>query len=110
MKGLRICIVFVAVLAVAAVLASPTHAQCTNLLTNPGFEDNGGSYDGWFTFGSGPNISLPTDDDIARTGIAAAKIYGEFSNCPIPIFDVGGFGQLFTPIVGLEYELSGYAL
>ncbi|MEJ2720975.1 MAG: FlgD immunoglobulin-like domain containing protein [bacterium] len=85
-------------------------AQCTNLLANPGFEDNGGSYDGWFTFGAGPQISTPATDNIFRSGSAAAKIYGEFTNCPsFPQFDVGGFGQAFTPTVGRVYELSGYS-
>ena len=45
--------------------------------------------------------TLPGDDDIARSGIAAAKLFGEFTNCPAPVFDVGGFGQAFTPMVGM---------
>jgi hypothetical protein len=109
MKSTGFFVAFAIALIAAASLVSPSHGQCTNLLTNPGFEDGGGSYDGWFTFGSGPNISLPGDDDIARSGIAAAKLFGEFTNCPAPVFDVGGFGQAFTPMVGMVYELSGYA-
>jgi hypothetical protein len=80
-----------------------------NLLVNPGFEASGGSYDGWTTFGNGPNISTPADDDIYRSGTAAAKIYGEFNGCPTPQFDVGGFFQAFTPTTGVEYEFSGYS-
>ena len=69
----------------------------------------GGSYDGWFTFGEGVQLSLPDGDNIIRTGCAAAKIYGEFTTCPgNPQFDVGGFGQAFTPTAGMIYELSGY--
>jgi hypothetical protein len=85
---------------------SPSFAQ-TNLLANPGFEDAGGSYNGWFSFGSGPNISTPADDNIMRTGVAAAKIYGEF-NC-ISYEPVGGFGQAFTPTAGKVYEFGGYS-
>jgi hypothetical protein len=98
-----------------AIVALPTFgsqafAQCTNKLTNPGFETGGGSYTGWFTFGSGTQLSLPSTDNIARTGVAAAKVFGQFTGCPsTPAFNVGGFGQAFTPIVGRQYELSGYS-
>jgi hypothetical protein len=86
-----------------AVAGSGSFAQ-DNLLVNPGFEASGGSYDGWFTFGSGPNIS----NDITRNGLAAAKIFGEFTGCPgSPQLDVGGFGQAFTPVAGMVYELRG---
>ena len=46
-------------LALVAVLAvgSPAFAQ-VNLLANPGFEDGGGSYNGWFTF---ENIFVPDE-------------------------------------------------
>ncbi|UCE02206.1 MAG: hypothetical protein JSW67_13285 [Candidatus Latescibacterota bacterium] len=82
----------------------------TNLLTNPGFEDGGGSYNGWTTFGSGPQISDASTDNIFRSGAAAAKIFGEFTDCPDnPQFDDGGFLQSFTPTPGMIYELSGYA-
>ena len=84
-----------------------------NMLVNPGFEDNGGSFDGWDTFGNGPNISTPADDDVYRTGQAAAKIYGEFANCDPPAqrdySGVGGFFQAFTPTAGKEYAFSGYS-
>ncbi len=98
-------------LLVAVALAMGTQAVAqTNLLVNPGFEDGGGSYNGWTTFGSGPNISTPDNDDIYRSGIASAKIYGEFSNCPdYPMFDVGGAFQAFTPTAGKEYEFSGWS-
>lgn len=97
------------ILAALVGVASPAWAG-TNLLANPGFEDAGGSYNGWtIFFGSGPNISTPADDNIFRSGSAAAKIYGEFSGCPIPNFDTGGFGQSFTPVAGQIYELSGYS-
>ena len=98
-------------LVVVLVLALATGAQAqVNLLVNPGFEANGGSYDGWSTFGSGPQISTPGTDGIYRTGIAAAKIYGEFTGCPDnPQFTVGGAYQAFVPTTGVEYEFSGYS-
>jgi hypothetical protein len=90
-------------------IGSDSFAQ-TNLLANPGFEDGGGSYNGWFTFGNGVQLSLPGGDDIIRTGSAASKVYGEFTNCPDnPQFDVGGYGQAFTPTGGKIYEFNGYA-
>jgi len=95
--------------ALACAIGSPSNAE-VNLLTNPGFESGGGSYAGWFTFGSGVQLSLPTGDNIIRTGSAASKIYGEFSGCPgSPQFSVGGYGQAFTPTVGKVYEASGYS-
>jgi hypothetical protein len=94
--------------AALVVLVSASFASA-NLLANPGFEDGGGSYNGWSTFGNGPNISTPDDDDIYRSGTAAAKIYGEFNGCPTPQFDVGGAYQAFTPTPGAEYEFSGYS-
>ena len=90
--------------------ATPTAAQ--NLLANPGFEEGGGSYDGWFTFGSGPQITLLGDaDDIVRTGFASAKIFGEYTDCDpgSGTFTVGGAGQSFTAVVGDVYEFSGYS-
>ena len=98
------------ILCLFAVTAVPSASQAqTNLLANPGFEDGGGSYNGWFTFGGGVQLSLPTTDNIIRTGVAASKIYGEFTGCPdAPQFTVGGYGQAFVPTVGKTYELSGY--
>ena len=90
-------------------IGSPAFAAGVQLLANPGFEDAGGSYNGWFTFGSGVQISTAADDNIFRSGVAASKTFGEFSGCPIPNFDVGGYGQLFTPTAGQDYEFSGYA-
>lgn len=82
----------------------------SNMLVNYGFEANGGSYDGWFTFGAGPQLSTPDTDNIARTDSTAAKIFGEFTGCPgSPQFDVGGFGQSFTPVPGKIYEFNGYS-
>ena len=93
----------------ALTIGTPALAQ-TNLLVNPGFEASGGSYDGWFTFGSGVQLSLPDGDDIIRTGYAASKVYGGFVGCPdSPQFNVGGFGQAFTPTVGLVYEATGFS-
>ncbi len=98
-------------LALLAVSAIGSQSFAQNLLTNPGFEDGGGSYNGWFTFGSGPNISTAADDNIMRTGVAASKLYGEFSLCDIggSAFDVGGYGQTFAPVVGNTYEFGGYS-
>jgi hypothetical protein len=109
MKRLRFGICFMITLVAVSAVGSQSFAQ-TNMLVNPGFEDGGGSYNGWFTFGSGPQISTSATDNIMRTGLAAAKIYGEFTGCPdSPQFDVGGFGQDFTPTVGWIYTLSGYS-
>jgi hypothetical protein len=81
-----------------------------NMLANPGFEDNGGSYDGWFTFGDGVQLSTPGDDNIIRRGSAASKIYGEFTDCPgSNYYKVGGYGQAFTPTPGMVYQFSGYS-
>lgn len=93
----------------AALFAAPAFAG-PNLLANPGFEAAGGSYTGWFTFGSGPQISTPLTDNIARSGSAASKIFGGFVGCPgTPQFNVGGYGQAFTPVVGRVYEFSGFS-
>lgn len=99
------------VLTIVAALAFGTHSSAqANMLANPGFEDGGGSYNGWDTFGSGPQLSLPGGDNISRSGVAAAKIFGEFNNCPeTPGFDVGGVFQSFTPTPGMECEFSGYS-
>ena len=99
----------ITICAVLALTGARAGAQ-TNLLANPGFEANGGSYDGWFTFGAGVQLSTPDTDNIIRTDTTAAKIYGEFTGCPnTPTFDVGGFGQAFTPTAGNLYELTGYS-
>ena len=108
MKHTRAFTLLVLTCAAVLVIGPQAFAGGVQLLTNPGFEDAGGSYNGWFTFGSGVEISTAATDNIFRSGVAASKTFGEFSGCPIPNFDVGGYGQLFTPIVGQEYEFSGY--
>lgn len=96
-------------LCAALLVVSPASAG-PNLLANPGFEAAGGSYTGWFTFGGGPQISTPATDNIARSGAAASKIFGGFLGCPgVPTFNVGGYGQAFTPVVGSTYELNGFS-
>ena len=106
LKNYRVLIVAATLL----LMAAGASAQ-TNLLVNPGFEDGGGSYTGWFTFGSGPNISTAADDNIMHTGDAASKIFGEFTLCDIggSTFDVGGYGQTFTPTVGQVYQFGGFS-
>ncbi|MDH3215507.1 MAG: hypothetical protein OEN01_04340 [Candidatus Krumholzibacteria bacterium] len=111
MKRLRHGIWLTLICVAAMAIGSPAFAQI-NLLVNPGFEDAGGSYDGWFTFGSGPTLSLPGDDNIIRAGVAASKIFGEFTGCPPPPpvpFHVGGYLQAFTPTPGNIYEFTGYS-
>ncbi|MBI5168390.1 MAG: T9SS type A sorting domain-containing protein [Candidatus Eisenbacteria bacterium] len=90
-------------------LAGATLAHASvNLLTNPGFDDGGGTYAGYFTFGAGVQMSTAATDNIFRSGVAAAKIYGGFNGCPnAPVFNVGGFGQAKTPVVGQTYSFSG---
>ena len=108
MKRFRSGVVSAAALLAVSLAGSPSFGQ-TNLLVNPGFEDGGGSYNGWFTFGSGVQLSTPGTDNIMRTGAAASKIFGEFTGCPVPNFDVGGYGQAFTPVPGQVYEFGGYS-
>ena len=109
MKRRRSGIFFIAFLAVALIVSAPLAAQ-TNLLVNPGFEDAGGSFNGWFVSADGAEISTSAGDNIIRTGLAAAKMYGEFSNCPgNPQFDVGVVGQYFTPTAGKIYQFDGYS-
>lgn len=107
MKRVFLITGLVAMIVAASAVVSPSFAG-GNLLVNPGFEANGGSYDGWLTFGSGVQLSLPAGDNIIRSGSAASKIYGEFTGCPPPNFDVGGYGQSFTPTPGLVYKFSGF--
>jgi hypothetical protein len=103
----------IALLAIASVavlaLSSPAWADGVQLFTNPGFEDSGGSFNGWTTFGAFA-LSTPGDDDIYRSGTAAAKVYGIGTACPIPVFDVSGVFQSSTTLtVGKEFEFSGYS-
>ena len=109
MRSICFRLLIAAVLLTVSAAGSQSFAQ-TNKLANPGFEDNGGSYNGWFTFGSNVTLSLPGGDNIIRTGSAASKIYGDFGGCPIPSFHVNGFGQAFaSPIVGNVFTLGGYS-
>lgn len=49
-----------------------------NLLSNPGFDDNGGSLAGWDDFGNAiPNVL--SDDGLANDGTHALKIFGQFN-------------------------------
>jgi hypothetical protein len=94
---------FLCCAAAILIMSAPANAV-TNLLTNPGFEDAGGSYNGWTTFGNGPNISTSANDSIFLSGAAASKVFGEGS----PGFSAGGYFQAFTPTAGKLYEFSGY--
>ena len=100
-------------LAASAVLLVPAAGLAgVNILTNPGFEAGGGSFDTWNAFGSGPSISNSSNDNIFRSDSSAAKVVGEFTNCNPGngAFTVGGFVQSHTPgAVGQIYEFSGYA-
>ncbi|MFC1800341.1 hypothetical protein ACFL2Z_05510 [Candidatus Eisenbacteria bacterium] len=109
MRGLLLRALLASALIAASAMGSQLFAQ-VNMLANPGFEESGGSYDGWFTFNGSVELSLPDGDNIIRTGSAASKIYGWFEGCPGPHgYNVGGYGQLFTPIPGMNYEFSGYS-
>jgi hypothetical protein len=109
MKGLVLRAFLVVALIFASAIGSQLLAQM-NMLANPGFEEGGGSYDGWFTFGGNVELSLPDGDNIIRTGVAASKIYGTFAGCPGPHgYNVNGYGQAFTPVPGKNYEFSGYS-
>ena len=49
-----------------------------NLLSNPGFDDAGGSLNGWSVFGNTiPNVL--TDSRLANDGTHALKIFGQFN-------------------------------
>jgi hypothetical protein len=76
-----------------------------NLLTNPGFEEG---YTGWTTFGTGPQLSTPSTDNIARTDTASSKVFGEYTGCPSGSFTAGGYFQEFVATGSLVYEFSGY--
>lgn len=92
-------------LTVALTSGTVSTAAGQNLLTNPGFET--GDYSGYFTFGAGVQMSTPETDNIALTGSFAAKVFGEFTGCPFPTFDVGGFGQSFAVVPGKVYDFRG---
>jgi hypothetical protein len=109
MKHMRSFTVLVLTCAAVLAIGPQAFASGVQLLANPGFEENP-EFTGWFTFGNGVQRSTPSGDNIARTDTAAAKIFGEFNGCPIPNFDVGGFGQAFPlPTAGRTYDFSGYA-
>jgi len=94
------------------VLSAAPAGAAQNLLVNPGFEANGGSYDGWTTFAqNGVQLSSASGDSIVHSGLEASKIFGEFTGCdiPIPQFDVTLYLQSFTPTPGLDYEFSGFS-
>jgi len=102
-------LVLIALACVALIaIGSPAFAAGVQLLSNPGLEETP-AFNSWFKFGNGVQWSTPSTDNIARTDTAAAKLFGEFNGCPIPNFDVGGFGQIFTPTAGQDYQFSGYA-
>jgi hypothetical protein len=108
MKGARKVIWF-SVIILLTLAFGTVGVAAANLLVNPGFEANGGSYDGWTVYATGAQISTPDNDDIYRSGTAAAKIYGEFTNCPeFPQFDDGVVFQNFPVSLGVDYEFSGY--
>lgn len=49
-----------------------------NLLNNPGFDDNGGTLDGWESFGNViPNVSA--SDALSVDGAHALKVFGQFN-------------------------------
>lgn len=95
-------------LALMLALVAPT-ASAQNLLTNPGFEDLGGSFNGWTTFELGEDISTPLDDDIYLSGTAAAKVFGGFTGCPFPVFDASGFFQEIPVTPGKIYQYTGFS-
>ena len=100
----------VGALLAASAMSVTSPATGANLLANPGFEAGGGSFTGWTTFGNGVQLSLPGGDNIIRTGVAASKLFGEFTGCPgAKSFTVGGCFQAFTPTAGHLYTLSGYS-
>ncbi len=76
-----------------------TSAAGDSLLVNGGFEDNGGSLDGWSTFG---NTFASTIDP--RTGSHHLKMFGQFSGSP----NVSLVYQDLPATAGETWELSTY--
>ncbi|QDT69592.1 Glucan endo-1,3-beta-glucosidase A1 precursor [Planctomycetes bacterium MalM25] len=52
-----------------------------NLLINPGFDDNGGSLDGWDVFGNTIG-NVTASDSLVNDGTHALKVFGQFTGGP----------------------------
>lgn len=73
-----------------------------NMLTNPSFDDGGGSLSGWFTFG---NAFLNAPDEPSRSAPGAGKMFGNFWG----VFNVTGILQAFPAAPGQTFTFSGYS-
>ncbi|MGB0714519.1 MAG: hypothetical protein ACPGXK_01490 [Phycisphaerae bacterium] len=81
----------------ALVVAGQASAQ--NLLTNPSFDDNGGSLDGWNVFGN-----AFADTNIFETAPAGAVLFGNFPDPPG--FNVTGIFQEFPASEGINFQMA----
>jgi hypothetical protein len=84
------------------VVATAAPASAQNLLTNPSFDDGGGSFNGWFTFG---NAFLNAPDEVALSAPAAGKMFGNFWG----VFNVTGILQAFPAAANQTYTMTGYS-
>lgn len=73
-----------------------------NMLTNPSFDDAGGSFNGWFTFG---NAFLNAPDEVFQSAPAAGKMFGNFTGG----FNVTGILQAFPANSGETYTFTGWS-
>ena len=73
-----------------------------NMLTNPNFDDGGGSFNGWFTFG---NAFLSLPEEVALSAPASGKMFGNFSGG----FNVSGIFQAFPASANQTFTFSGYS-
>jgi hypothetical protein len=81
----------------------PTIAVAANLLVNPGFDDAGGSYVGWLTFGNAfVDVGVETPP---LSGVASSKMFGNFSGG----FNVTGIFQAFPASSGQRYQIDVFS-
>lgn len=73
-----------------------------NMLANPGFDEAGGSFNGWLHF-ENSYISLPEEPH--RSAPASAKMFGNFTGG----FNVTPILQVFPANEGEEYTMTGYS-
>jgi len=87
-------------LVVWMIVMGGTSAASANLLANPGFDDNGGSFDGWSKFG---NSFVETISPLS--GTSHAKMFGNFTGG----FNVTGVFQPFSAAPGDVFGLDGFS-
>lgn len=97
------CVAVVLAVTVAQAADRPLlGASSPNMLVNPSFDDAGGSFNGWFTFG---NAFLNAPDEVSLSAPAAGKMFGNFWG----VFNVTGILQAFPAASGQTYTFTGYS-